>query len=313
MIPIKKYIVCLVGTNPLPAFITILKNYKVGTKVLLVHTEGSVNNIGSKVIAQNLKKVLEEKFQGIDIELLECDKSNMKKIDSFVNRLFRNIKKSIGDDCKAELLLDYTSGTKAMSAVISERVINSNIDGISTRISYVDDNQNIVLEDEGVGGESRIYQIRDVIKNCQISIKEVVNIYGYKIKEPIEEKIYEKDIKYLFSKEPIMFYNDIGNSIYIDEVYLLDGKLALCFKSKYLGEREKVGKLKLELFEFKDKAEKLGGSRSIIVYQTDCSEVDERKLRKYLKRDYEFEMERRLEFVKENETFRDKILGIYFK
>lgn len=310
MTPNRRFIVSLIGTNPLPAFITILKNCHENTKLYLVHTEYSRNNIGSRIVAENLKRVLEKKLPGIDIDLVECDKSDTRKIIGCINNLFNCIEESMGGS-RGELILDYTSGTKAMSAIFAEKVLYANVENLNKYVSYVDDNQNIIMEDTNLVGESKAVQIRDVVRNLDISIEDVAEIHGYRLKKSMRECMDENNIRYIDGADSIVFVNNNGNSITADEVYLIDCKLAVCFKSKYLGKNEGIGRLKMELFEFKDKAEKLGGNRSIILYQSDCSDEEKKLLSRYLKRDYEFEMEKRLYFVDKYESFRDRVKNVY--
>lgn len=306
--PDRRLIASLIGTNPLPSFITILKNYHENARIFLIYTEYSKSNIGSRVVAENLKSVLERKLPGIDISLMKCDKSDTRNIVGCINDLFKYIKTSM-DGNKCELILDYTSGTKAMSAIFAEKVLYAGIENLITYISYVDDNQNAILEDTNLVGESRIVQIRDVLRDMDISIEDVVEIHGYRLSNPVREGMDDNNIRYIDG--PIVFENNNGNRISADEVYLIDCKIAVCFKSRYLGMKERVGKLKMELFEYKDKAEKLGGNRSIILYKSDCDEGKKGLLLRYLKRDYEFEMDKRLFFVNEDESFKDRIKRMY--
>jgi len=308
LIPNRRFIVSLIGTNPLPAFITILKNYHENTKIFLIYTEYSESNVGSKIIAENLKVVLEEKIPGIDVSLMKCDKSNTRIINGCIKDLLKCIE-TLMDENKCELILDYTSGTKAMSAIFAEKVLHADIENLSTYISYVDDNQNVILEDTKLIGKSSIVLVRDAVRNMDVSIEDVVRIHGYKISNPVKENMDENNIRHIDG--PIVFENNIGNRISADEVYLIDCKIAVCFKSRYFGMKERVGKLKMELFEYKDKAEKLGGNRSIILYKSDCDEGKKGLLLRYLKRDYEFEMDKRLFFVNEDESFKDRIKRMY--
>ncbi len=310
----KKLVVSLIGINPLPAFITILNNYDADTELFLVYTEASQDNFGSKAVAENLKKVIEERINGINITLLKCDKSDNRKINGCINNLFNSIKNRMKKDDRVKLLLDYTSGTKAMSAVFAERVLNVNIEGLTTVISYVDDNQNVILEDSNTVGMSRFVRIRDAVKNLDISIGDVARIHGYKLEKKVKESVDDNGIRYIDSSDSAAFINDNGNRIIVNKVYLLDVKLVLGFESKYINKKEsdnKLNKLKMELFEFKDKAEKLGGSRSIIIYKCRCSNKDGETLKKDIRSAYEYEMNRRFSIIPHDQQFVNEVKNIY--
>lgn len=303
------YYISLIGTNPLPAFITLLKNCNKNTSIYLVHTTVSKINFGTEEVAENLKEVIKERVPGVNISLIPCDKSDAKDISKCINRLFKDIKESMRENQKARLVLDYSSGTKAMSALFAEKIFNAHIEGLTTIISYVDDNQGKILEDSKFIGENRALEIGNVVNKLDMSIEEITKIHGYKIERGLEEKVYKGNVKYLESSASIVFVNKNGTRICADEVYLLNGRLLLCFKSKYLGKG--TGTLKMELFEFKDRADKLGGNRSGIMYKSDCGEDKEETLRKDMQRAYEFEMKERLYFVPMNSNFRDRVEEIY--
>lgn len=304
------YYISLIGTNPLPAFITLLKNCNKNTSIYLAHTTVSRTNFGTEEVAENLKEVIEERMPGVNISLIPCDKSDTKDISKCINRLFKDIKESMRKNQKARLVLDYSSGTKAMSALFTEKIFNAHIEGLTTIISYVDDNQGKILEDSKFIGENKALEIRNVVNKLDMSIEEITKIHGYKIERGFEEKVYKENVKYLESSDPIVFVNKNGTRICADEVYLLNGRLLLCFKSKYLGQGKRTGILKMELFEFKDRADKLGGNRSGIIYQSDCGREEE-TLRKDMQRAYEFEMKKRLYFVPMNSNFRDRVEELY--
>lgn len=304
------YYISLIGTNPLPAFITLLKNCDNNTIIYLVHTTESRNNFGSKKVAENLKGIIEKRIPEVNINLVPCDKSNIKDINKCISKLVNNIKKSIRENQNARLVLDYSSGTKVMSALFAERIFNIDIEGLTTIISYVDDNQGKILEDSKFV-DDRALEIKNVVNRFDISIEEITKIHGYKLEKKVEEKVYKKNIKYLKSESSIVFINENGTRICVDKVYLLNGRLLLCFKSKYLGEGKKTGVLKMELFEFKDRADKLGGNRSVIIYRSDCDKDKEEILKKDIKRAYEFEMKNRIEFVSMDSNFVEKVKDIY--
>jgi len=177
------YIVSLVGKNPMPSFITVLNYLGYKPKIFLVHTEKSEKNIGTKKVAENIKKVLMEKNNQLTIELIECDKSNSKEIDDIVNSIIKSIKEDVLENKKDEgeiiLLLDYSGGTKAMSAVFYERIINFKDNIIRTIVSYVDDK---IIKLYSKSKDVKSLKIEDVFEGESFLIKDIVRLHGYKIK-----------------------------------------------------------------------------------------------------------------------------------
>ncbi len=309
-----KYIVSLIGTNPLPAFLTILKNYDVDSKVFLIYTSNSKNNIGTENVAKNLELVLKEKIKDIDINLTECDKSDIKVIDSTIEQLYSHI----STDLKSKLILDYSSGTKAMSVIFCNRFLKKNLEGLEVVISYLDDESEDVIEDgKSVFSRSR-YLVRSILEDVDIDIQDVTRIHGYFfVRMPcIEECVTRgsKKLKYTISNKKIILKrklnienkeNEKGIKIYVDSLALLNGRLIIYYESQYKNEQK--DKYKKELFKVKDIAEKLGGSRSIIAYKCDCNPKTVEGLKKDIRRAYEYEMEKRLRIIGVEESFTDYI------
>ena len=61
----------------------------------------------------------------------------------------------------------------------------------------------------------------------------------------------------------------------------------------------------MELFWLKDVAEKLGGSRSGMVYRCDCDDNTKEGLKDDLRRDYEFDIKKRLKILDIDTSFAD--------
>lgn len=304
--PYADYLISLIGTNPLPAFITILKNADKDTKIKLIYTKATENNIGSKNVAENLSKVVGKKISEINIKFIECDKSDTKKIENCVTGLINSIKEEITDGIRKNIVLDYSSGTKVMSALFTERFINLKDDMFTVSISYIgDDDKKIFIYNQEDSGES-IY-IKDILNKFNLSIEDITRIHGYSLKDKnSQEKSLENTndkVKYLLNPE---FISSKETRIKVDEIYLLNGRLILCFKSK--NKNNKKTEYKRELFRFKDFADKLGGNRSEIIYKCNCDKEMIYKLKKDIKSDYEYEMERRITFINENKSSQDMVI-----
>jgi len=312
------YIISLIGTNPLPAFISILKYSGKNTKIILVHTPHLYDSvIGTEKVAENLAKVLKEKNKDFNISFYSCDKSDPKKINNSLNEIIDKIENDVSINNtyqnKKKLVLDYTSGTKPMSAIFYSKIYNLDNENIETYVSYVDDNNEEILISSKMEGFKR-FLVRDVFLNYDIHIEDITKIHGYDLKNHnLKLKIFNSGTKLLKTEnnERIELINDNGRKIYIDAIALSNGKLIVFYTSKI----EKSGKneYKYELFALKDVARKLGGDRSRIVYQSNCAESIRKILLKDIKRDYEYDIDKRAKLIGMDETFEDFILKEIFK
>lgn len=306
-------IVSLIGKNPLPSFISILGHLESNLKVILVYTEATKNNIGTQRVAQNIKEVLLEKNPEIKVFLESCDKSNPLEINRAVDRILKHIendtKKKDKNFEKGEFLLDYSSGTKAMSAVFYDRVINYNSNELYTLVSYVDDNEEILTIFSKKQNVEKCITIEDVMAGKDISILDIARLHGYKLKDSsVVEKKCNSGIKYIKVNGKIKFVNSVtGNEIEVDEVALSKGSLVLCFDS----EAQDVKGKKFELFRIKYFANKLGGNRSKFVYRSNFLESERKshktKLKKDIARAYEYDMVDRCYLIDEGESFKEFI------
>lgn len=295
--------ISIIGTNPLPGFYTSLKYCDMNTYVKLVFTKATENSIGSERLAKNLKCVIGEKIPGIKIDLVECDKSDIKKIQACINKIIKDF--TYSDESK-NIILDYTSGTKAMSAIFVNRFLNIKNDIDTVKVAYLNDEDEKIYE-YSRNDEEMAYPIKDILNDYDISVQNITNIYGYNLKsvdtiENILNGKVNRIIKPCFSSLK-------GWQMYVDEVYFLNGTLILCFKSNYTYAHK--SRYKIELFKFKDIADKLGGSRSHVLYQSDCDEELIRKLKIDITTDYEHILLNRFNFIDFSKTFEDEIIKKY--
>lgn len=305
------YIVSLIGKNPVPSFISILGHLESNPNVILVYTEATKKNIGTKRVAENIKEVLLEKKPEIKVFLESCDKSNPEEINRAVERILKSIendtKNNEKDFEKGRILLDYSSGTKAMSAIFYDCVINYNSNDLCTSASYIDDNKGKVIVFSKKQNVEKCITIEDVMADKDISILDITRLHGYKLKDSsVVEKKCNSGIKYIKVNGKITFVNSVtGNEIEVDEVALSKGSLVLCFDS------EDVKGKKFELFRIKYFANKLGGNRSKFIYRSNFLESEGKsektKLKKDIARAYEYDMEDRCYLIDEGENFKEFI------
>lgn len=305
------YIVSLIGKNPLPSFITIFGHLESKPNVILVYTDETRSNIGTKRVAENIKEVLLKKDPEIKVLLESCDKSNPVKINRAVDRIIERIQNDTKNNEKnfekGRILLDYSSGTKAMSAVFYDRVINYNFNDLYTSVSYVDDNEKKIIIFSKKQNVEKCITIEDVMAGKDISILDITRLHGYKLKDSsVVEKKCNSGIKYIKVNGKIKFVNSVtGNEIEVDEVALSKGSLVLCYDSA-----DVKGK-KFELFRIKYFANKLGGNRSKFIYRSNFLESEGKsektKLKKDIARVYEYDMEDRCYLIDEGENFKEFI------
>lgn len=307
------YIISLVGTNPLPAFISILKYSDVNTKIVLVHTPCLDDHIiGTEKIAKNLANVLKEKNKDFNISFYSCDKSDPKKIENFLNGIIKQIENdTLVNNTrykKKKLVLDYTSGTKPMSAIFYSKVYNIYNENIETYVSYVNDNDGEILMSSKSEGFRRFF-VKDMFQKYDVHIEDITKMHGYDIKnQNVKLKIFNRGTKLLRAadNEQLKLINENGREIDVDALALSNGRLIIFYISK-VKERGKK-EYKYELFALKDVAKKLGGDRSKIVYQSNCDESLREALLKDIKRDYEHDMNKRVKFIGLDESFENFIL-----
>ncbi|HCJ58214.1 MAG TPA: hypothetical protein DHV55_13290 [Clostridiaceae bacterium] len=309
------YIISLLGTNPLPAFLSILKNSDANTKVFLVYTSKSQYNIGTKNIANNILIVLEEKIENIQIVPIECDKSDIKAIDGTINEIFNLIIEDmgvkVGNKKTEKLVLDYSGATKVMSVIFCDRVLAKHIEGLDVVISYLDDNEETIIENTKNSIFTSRPSIKKALLSTDINIQDITRIHGYSLQNLIHVKGCQtkggSNIQYIIPNGKISLAkkNSGENSISVDSLALKNGRLIIYYQSAY--RQGKKDRYKRELFKVKDIAEKLGGSRSQFVYKCDCKEDVIEGLKKDIRRAYEYEMEKRLYILKDSESFVDYI------
>lgn len=302
------YLVSLIGTNPMPSFITTLKNCNEKSKIYFVYTESSEINIGTKKVSENLANVLEDKISNIDIQFVKCDKSDTEKIGETATKILQEVKNHIDKDPykNKRLVLDYSSGTKVMSSIFYDRFKEFKLENCKVVPSYVNDIRGEIIDD-------KFTKVEEVVKDNNLGIEDITKIHGYKLKnkQSVKELKYETSsghyIYRLRAQEKVQFGKSSENLIEVDSVIMLKGRIYIYYVSKYPKQDSDKGKLKMELFLLKDMAEKLGGSRSRMIYKSNIKEKNIKALEKDLTRDYDFDMEKRLFILGKGEILEDKL------
>jgi len=119
-------LVLLVGTNPLPNFVTakyFLDHNPNLNKIWLVYSKNTEYQQGTRELADSIKDVITEEFQGIktpDISLISL--SNVSSAEQIAIDIKENLLHKISRDKVQGVHLNYTGGTKAMSVHVYRKL-----------------------------------------------------------------------------------------------------------------------------------------------------------------------------------------------
>lgn len=238
----------IIGTSPAPIYISIQSYLKNSVdKMIFLATKDDEYSKGTYIYAEKLKKI----FYKNNIEIVDIDRSDLKKIDNKVNNIIENIKQ---DEDSVNVYLDFTGGTKLQSAFIRESFENN--------INFKKDRLNLVYVD-GYDKKIRIKQKDDInyktirfdnIKGCDEddNMIEIALLHGFNLD---------------FDNGIVKAINEEGKSEFVfDDVYMREYNLE--FTTSLQNEIGDNGngknKVKLEIFKNIIHAEQVGGSFSIL-------------------------------------------------
>lgn len=238
----------IIGTSPTPIYISIQSYLKNSIdKMIFLATKDDEYSKGTYIYAEKLKKI----FYKNNIEIVDIDRSDLKKIDNKVNNIIENIKQ---DEDSVNVYLDFTGGTKLQSAFIRESFENN--------INFKKDRLNLVYVD-GYDKKIRIKQKDDInyktirfdnIKGCDEddNMIEIALLHGFNLD---------------FDNGIVKAINEEGKSEFVfDDVYMREYNLE--FTTSLQNEIGDNGngknKVKLEIFKNIIHAEQVGGSFSIL-------------------------------------------------
>lgn len=262
----KTYLILLVGLNPLPNYISALKNIDESTEVYLVYTKDSEENLGTEKIAFNLENLLMKRFNDrLIINMIDIDKSHPLKIDHCIdNRILKDIinKNEVGDEYK--VILDYTGSTKILASKFYSKVKEFEIKNKNQKLrvgySYVD----------AASGDIKIKKAFLEEENYEeviLEVDEILELHGFFVDRKEEEKIFVKDIN-----------NQI---IELEDLKVNKHYLECTFNSvNKANQKSNISNVKLDLFRSRDYSVKIGGEQAITILKTNISEADKIKLEK---------------------------------
>lgn len=229
-------IITLIGLNSIPNYATILNYCKKDSKVILVYTDDYITN--SEKLANNLKTLILNRFETVNIRMKVSSKSDFKNIVKTFTEISEEIMKEVENNGKdfTNILLDITGSTKPNSAlalsILKDYLTLNN--KVRFYESYVSNEEERIYQD---GYNRAVYDLEELAGETDITKEEILDLYGY---------------------EDYVKVN--SNLKIIDYIVLQNFNLIFCVNSK----ATTFNKLKEEMFITIDVAEKLGGNSSKI-------------------------------------------------
>lgn len=164
----KKHLICLVGTNPLPIWVTCInlkEEFSEGT-LLYTEAEGVGNN------ARKLQKELEN--EGLKFKLQVIDKSDPRKIRNTLSNVIDGLVKTGVEHIE----LSYTGGTKAMAVYSWETLTSKGKEkGLKVGANYLDSKSHQIIGDDG------LVKAFDARKGCSVDLDRMIRLHGYSKEE----------------------------------------------------------------------------------------------------------------------------------
>jgi len=165
-------LVLLIGANPLPNY--VVADYLLSEQnpefheIWLVHSERRHKQAGTKEVADRLREVLHEKYNGVSLNYCSlCDVGNANQIIRDIeDKLLKSISLGI---CH----FNYTGGTKAMSVHIYRAIEKS--DRFKAKIFSYLDARHFVLKDDEKGTITE-----DLRTRISVSLNDLISLHGYK-------------------------------------------------------------------------------------------------------------------------------------
>lgn len=248
----------IIGTSPSPIYISI-QNYLKNSvdKMIFLATKDDEYSKGTYIYAEKLKKI----FYKNNIEIVDIDRSDLKKIDEKVSKIIESISQY---EDSVNIYLDFTGGTKLQSAFIREKFEND--------INFKKDKLNLVYVD-GYDKKIHIKQKSDIdygniifdnIKGCDEdeNMIEIASLHGFNL---------ELDNGF------VRIVNEDGKSEFtFDDVFMRKYNLEFTTSLKNkIGNNDKgKSKVKMEIFKNIIHAEQVGGSFSIIDFVVEEGKED---------------------------------------
>ncbi len=201
----KKHLLCLLGTNPLPIWVTCINLKEEFSEGTLIHTE--TEGIGRN--AERLQKELES--EGLKFKLQVIDKADPRKIRDTLSNMIDDLAKSGVEHIE----LSYTGGTKAMAVYSWETLTNKGKEkGLKVSANYLDSKSHQIIGNDG------LVRVFDARKGCTVDLYRMMRLHGYdEEKEKQRASKKKRNMGYEFGrcvlkdKESLSFYQTWKSSV----------------------------------------------------------------------------------------------------
>ncbi|MGM9977794.1 MAG: hypothetical protein ACI33J_03250 [Clostridium sp.] len=241
------YLILLVGKNPTPDFISALTYYKEETNIFLVYTKKTEKVISTYNVAKNLEDSIKKILKKASVETIEIDKNNIEEINKSIKKDILS-KFEINDN--KNIILDFTGGTKIVSAIFNSRF--SELNNKNVYFSYVSEKTNEISLFDYRGERVRKKPTIEIAKKYNVSFNELLSIH-------------------IGNEECIKDFKDF----YIEKISNNGFTLNIDFKIKNIIKRKKD--LINVFFDINSLAEKLGGSN--VIYTIIINVLKDEKLK----------------------------------
>lgn len=253
------YLILLVGTNPIPNYISAFGLANEGARIFLVHTNTDrYGFIGTDKIAENIKKLINIKRPDIDVTLVRCEKSGGTIADTIEN-IIEAIKKDAKNEHKS-VHLNYTGGTKAMAAQAFYKVksFEAEFGGIYNFVySYIDSEKGRLIYDTRDEVDTQFEELKKISQMVRPTIEDICSIHGYKLdtfdlegRSANSEILKDVVIKRIDGEEI--------NEYKFDYIFLYDFDVCCVRKTSYIKKKD----CKMVLFKLKDNATRICGDET---------------------------------------------------
>ncbi len=174
-------LILLIGTNPLPNYVVasyFLKNTSKLNRIWLVYSEGTPRQQGTYELANNIKALLNKKYERIDWKLVPL--SSVSQARSILQDFQKSCLKELRDSPSVHL--NYTGGTKAMGIHVyrslehPDSMFTGDIPPIRTKsFSYLDVRTFKIIEDESGALTQDLRQHPEV----SLSFEQMIGLHGF--------------------------------------------------------------------------------------------------------------------------------------
>lgn len=234
------HLILLIGTNPLPNFVVaeyFLQNNRDIQNIWLVHSEKTGRQEGTIAQAENLEKVLKERYNNrLSFPLPKVALSNISNAEQILNDINDKLISGLPHNCNAHL--NYTGGTKVMGIHVY-RAIEKEKKISEKSFSYLDGREFQIIDD-GDG----IITTGDLRNEISITFEELIKLHGFKRNNEDNNKDFSDAVavfKKIICEKKLDEYFDTQNGGYdrtLFENSKKPGRLA-----------EKVSELKVDLLK----------------------------------------------------------------